>query len=144
MPEYEPGALIALQKKMHEQILKELQSRGYRAANVLRNHTQKVLSGSRSGKSYRIRGSGGYYVASAPGEPPASPTGRFRNSFTAESRRIPNGVQAMAKSTYTVNGYVLGNLLEDGTSKMAPRPMHDKVIEESKSEVSEIFCSPYL
>ena len=52
---------------------------------------------------------------------------------------IPNGVQAMAKSTYTVNGYVLGNLLEDGTSKMAPRPMHDKVIEESKSEVSEIF-----
>jgi hypothetical protein len=75
------------------------------------------LTGSRSGRIYRVPGTQKEYQASAPGEAPASRTGTLRTGYRF---RIVN-----SKGTYTgevgsPEDYALW--LEIGTSKMAPRP----------------------
>ena len=52
----------------------------YAAANEGRTQTVKNLAGSRSGTTYKVPGTNVTYTASAPGEYPASATGRLRSS----------------------------------------------------------------
>lgn len=48
----------------------------------LKNEVQKTLTGGRSGRTYKVPGTKHkYYTASAPGEPPATATGRLRKSI---------------------------------------------------------------
>lgn len=45
----------------------------------------------------------------------------------------------------TDNGqYTLGEILEDGTSKMAPRPYQDKILEKAKGPILKIYNQPYF
>jgi len=53
------------------------------AAYAGRDQVVKNLTGSRSGKRYRVPGEQTYYTASAPGEYPAVPTGDLRGSYRA-------------------------------------------------------------
>ena len=60
--------------KTIEEIEQKAQKRGFQAANVLTNEVKKVLSGQRSGRKYKVKGTGGkskgdgvFYTASAPG-----------------------------------------------------------------------------
>ena len=46
---------------------------------VVERHTKGLLVGSRSGRTYSIRGK--VHIASAPGEPPAVDTGNLKNSL---------------------------------------------------------------
>lgn len=48
------------------------------AADIGRNQTIKNLTGSRSGRTYKVPGTGVTYTASAPGEYPAVATGNLR------------------------------------------------------------------
>ena len=43
-----------------------------------------------------------------------------------------------------VNGYYLGEILEDGTGKMAPRPHHDKIKQKALRKVVRIYREPYF
>jgi len=52
----------------------------YAAANEGRTQVLKNLTGSRSGIRYKVPGTNVMYTASAPGEYPASATGRLRSS----------------------------------------------------------------
>lgn len=144
MAEYYPGAIEKAIAEITNKLKVEMASRGTRGATILYNKTQKVLSGSRGGRIYRIPHEAKYYVASAPGEPPANRMGTFRSSFHPDVESDGNSVRMMAKSSYSVNGYNLGHLLEDGTRKMAARPYKDKVIEQSKGELKELFSRPYF
>lgn len=131
-------------------ISKEVQNRGFRAANELRNAEQLVLRGQRSGRRYRVPGSKSYYTASAPGEPPAVRTGTYRNSFSRRSYAdgSPDNVlkvHAIIESRITIpNGRNLGNLLEGGTGRMAPRPHKDAIIEKAKPNIKRIYTGRYL
>lgn len=113
------------------------------AAIMIRDEvvTQMEPGPPRTGRQYPIPGTDASYTASAPGEPPAVREGRYVASikYTPAIRR-GDFIVARAYTDLKVGGtggqaelaealgfsdggeYVLGDLLERGTYKMAPRP----------------------
>lgn len=131
---------IAVQAAVKE-IRAQLPGRAYRASNELRTAELRVLRGRRSGRVYRVPATRRSYRASAPGEVPAQRTGTFRLSWhTAPSQ---DGTRARIESGMSAGGHVLGELLEKGTSRMAPRPYQDKIIEKALPAVKRIYEEPY-
>jgi len=158
---YKGGSTIEVAvEKITESIKQQMEARSYKAANELRNAALLVLRGQRSGRRYKVPGTyrrqidratgtmrnGRYYTASAPGEPPAVRTGTFRNSWQPSAHVVFNSyISRIESDIRTDNGrYILGDLLEDGTSKMAPRPYKDRIIEKADSEIRQIFRRPYV
>ncbi len=125
----------------------EVSHRTYRASNELRNSALTVLRGSRSGRSYKIPHTGRTYRASAPGEPPAVRTGAFRASWNTKVHCEKVGVHfkavASIESGLKAGGGLLGEMLENGTSKMAPRPYKQKVIDKALPSIKAIYSKPY-
>ncbi|MCI8285434.1 MAG: hypothetical protein HFE90_09280 [Firmicutes bacterium] len=154
---------------MANDIKRQVKERGVRASNELRNAALEVLKSEGHGRVYKRPNTyskradkvtkqllpeyghklrrGQLYRASAPGETPAKRTGSFRTSWKPKTK-IEGGagltVIASIESGYSAGGYTLGKLLEDGTSKMAPRPHHDKIREEARPKIERIFNEPYL
>lgn len=143
-----------------EQIMQQMERRSYLAANELRNAAMLVLRGQRNGRRYKVPGTykrqrdkvtgkmrnGRYYTASAPGEPPAVRTGTFRNSWqTNVYAGYGSFISRIESTARTDNGkYILGDLLENGTSKMAPRPYQDRILEKAESKIVRIYSQPYF
>lgn len=142
-----------------DDIRHELERRSYLAANELRNAAQEVLRGERSGRRYKVPGTyarqrdetdgkmknGRYYTASAPGEPPAVRTGAFRLSWRPTARVAFGSYISKIESDIRVgNGEALGDILENGTSKMAPRPYQDAVLEKAEKPIWNIYNQPYF
>lgn len=125
----------------------QMEGRAYVAANELRNAELQVLNGQRGGRIYTVAGTKAKYQASAPGQPPAVRTGAFRLSWQPSAHvmfgsyisRIESDLQVGTKRSYT-----LGDLLENGTSKMAPRPHHDKILEKAEPEIVKIYSRDYF
>ena len=136
-----------------EDIKHKVKSRSYRAAVKIRNASNEVLSGTRSGKTYRMPNSKSTYQASAPGEPPAVRTGHFRQSWSekvyAEETAKGITVHSAIESNQKVGkGYLLGAILEGGTKKgkkrlMKPRPYQKRVKEKALPEIKSIYKAPY-
>lgn len=128
-----------------ESIKQEMERRSYLAANELRNASQLVLRGQRSGRRYRVPGTKRHYTASAPGEPPAVRTGAFRLSWQPTARVVFGSyISRIESDLRTDNGrYTLGEILEDGTSRMAPRPYQDAILEKAKKPILRIYDEPY-
>lgn len=155
-------SLEAIVKEANDSVKHQLESRTYRASNELRNSALIVLRGQRNGRRYKVPGTyksqvdkatgkkrnGRYYTASAPGEPPAVRTGTFRLSWQPAPRYSDafNTYWARIKSDIrTDNGqHILGEILENGTSRMAPRPHHDRILEHAEPRVYKIFDEPYF
>ena len=147
---------------INSEIKHQLESRTYRASNELRNAALLVLRGQRSGRRYKVPGTykpqmdkatgkkknGRYYTASAPGEPPAVRTGAFRLSWQTDPRYSGafNSYWARIRSDLrTENGrYVLGEILENGTGRMAPRPHQDRILQKAEPNVVRIYNEPYF
>lgn len=92
----------------------------------------------RSGEEYLVPGTSTRYRASAPGEPPAVRTGRYRNSWqTTPALREDDGLHAFAFSDLTVSRgqYALGDLLDGGTRNMRPRPHIDQAITRASQRI---------
>lgn len=173
----------------------QMASRAYRSANELRNASQLVLRGQRSGRRYNVPGTGRLkyykrdtdpvgivyhrrnsknhqagtaslvyrhkagtatityrkYTASAPGEPPAVRTGAFRMSWMPKTHANWGGgdnfsvVASVQSRQKTDNGkHLLGEILEYGTSKMAPRPHHEAIQEKALPKIMKIYSEPYV
>lgn len=142
-----------------DSIRKQVQSRSHRAANELRNSALLVLRGQRSGQRYKVPGTyrrqrdktdgkmknGRYYTASAPGEPPAVRTGTFRNSWQTDTKADGDLYISRIESDLKTDGggYILGEVLEEGTSRMAPRPYVDRTLAKAEPKIHQIFSEPY-
>lgn len=153
-------SLEEIAKTVTTEIRHQMESRSYRAANELRNSALIVLRGQRSGRRYKVPGTyrrqrdkvsgkmknGRYYTASAPGEPPAVRTGAFRLSWQPEAHVVYGSyISRISSDVRTDNGrYVLGDILEEGTSKMAPRPHHDRIREHAEPKIFRIYDEPYF
>ncbi len=128
-------------------VQKEVSQRAYRASNELRNASLYVLRGTRSGKVYRVPNTGKTYKASAPGEPPAVRTGVFRLSWGTHVHVERQGKRfravAAIESKERARGRLLGEMLENGTKNMKPRPYKQKVIDKALPKVKEIYKKPY-
>lgn len=140
-----------------ENIKQQVERRSYLAANELRNSALIVLRGQRSGRRYKIPGTyrkqldkatgkkrnGRYYTASAPGEPPAVRTGAFRSSWQPTTKALFGSYISRIESDLTAGGHNLGEMLEDGTRRMAPRPYVEKVLEKAEPKIFRIYSDPY-
>jgi len=142
-----------------ESIRKQVEGRSYKAANELRNSALFILRGQRSGRRYKIPGTyrrqrdkadgkmknGRYYTASAPGEPPAVRTGAFRNSWQSTALKEGDLYISRIESDAKTDGgqYNLGEILEEGTSRMAPRPYVEKTLERAEPQIFRFFSEPY-
>lgn len=115
------------------------------AATQLRNAAIEVLAGSRGGRKYRVPGTKKYYTASAPGQPPAVRTGSFRNSWKPSAFQAGDTyVSRIESSLLTDNGgYLLGEILENGTSCMAARPYAEKIKQQAMPHIVQIYSAPY-
>lgn len=128
--------------KVVESVSKQAVSRGTRAVNAIRNAELDVLKGQRSGRVYRKPHSKATYTASAPGEPPARRSGALRLNWHGEVKgsSAAGGTQIIAalESEQRYAGY-----LENGTSRMAPRPYKDRITEKALPEILSIYNEPY-
>ena len=109
------------------------------AVNAVRNVTLETLSGSRSGRVYRVPGTKKTYQASAPGEAPAQQLGDLRKSVTGGLEKEGRNIIG-----YVGTGLDYGPMLEYGTSKMAARPWLRISFEKSLTEVRHIFTRRWL
>ena len=153
-------SLEDIAKTVTTEVRHQMESRSYRAANELRNSALIVLRGQRSGRRYKVPGTyrrqrdkvtgkmknGRYYTASAPGEPPAVRTGAFRISWQPESHVVFGSyISRISSDIRTDNGkYNLGEILEKGTSRMSPRPHHDRIAEHAEPKIFKIYDEPYF
>ncbi len=138
----------------------QMEGRAWKAALALRNSSQIILRGQRSGRRYKVPGTyakqkdpsdgkvkrGRYYTASAPGEPPAVRTGTFRNSWQPSSNVADGVYRSRIESDVTTDDgkHNLGEVLEKGTSRMAPRPHHERIIKHAEKEIVRIYDEPYF
>ena len=153
-------SLEEIAKTVTTQVTHEMERRSYLAANELRNSALLVLRGQRSGRRYKVPGTyrrqrdkvtgkmrnGRYYTASAPGEPPAVRTGAFRNSWQPTARKVYGSyISRIESDLRTDNGqHILGEILENGTSRMAPRPHHDLILQKAEPKIVKIYDEPYF
>jgi len=105
------------------------------AANAVRNEAVKTLSGSRSGRRYRVPGTRRTYTASAPGEPPAVRLGQLRSSVRFKITKSKKQIKAQVGTPLRY-----GAMLERGTRTTAPRPWLKPSFRQAKSEVERIFA----
>lgn len=155
--------------EVKERIHHQMESRSYLAANELKNASMLVLRGQRHGRVYNVPGTGRVkyykrgsrdgkhkagtatityrkYTASAPGEPPAVRTGAFRLSWQPTAKVVYGSyISRIESSLRTENGrYLLAELLEEGTPKMAPRPYTDLIAEKARKPIERIYSEPYF
>ena len=146
--------------RIADSIKHQMESRMVRASYELHRSAQLVLRGQRSGRRYKVPGTykrqrdasdgkmknGRYYTASAPGEPPAVRTGAFRMSWQPRSKLVYGTYFSRIESDLRVsNGkYNLGELLENGTVKMEPRPYEERIIKGAENRINRIYSEPYL
>ena len=100
------------------------------AQKVVTEAKKSVLDGNKSGRVYKRRSV--THRTSAPGEAPASDTGRLVNSLHAEAG---NPGEALAIAGGSSVKYA--TTLEFGTSKMAARPFMVPALEKSRPWISE-------
>lgn len=143
-----------------DHIQHEMERRSYLAANELRNAALLVLRGQRSGRRYKVPGTyrkqkdktdgkmknGRYYTASAPGEPPAVRTGAFRLSWQPSAHVVFGSYISRIESDLRTDNdqHTLGEILENGTSRMAPRPHHDRILEKAEPKIKRIYSEPFF
>lgn len=153
-------SLEEIAENVSTEVKHQMEGRAFRVANELRNAAQLVLRGQRSGRRYKVPGThrrqrdkvtgkmrrGRYYTASAPGEPPAVRTGGFRNSWQPTARLVMGSYISRIESDATTDDgkYNLGEILEDGTGRMAPRPHHDRILEKAEPKAFKIYDEPYF
>jgi len=126
--------LISHFKEVAADIKKTAKERMGVAVNEVRNEVLLTLSGSRSGRIYKVPGTQRTYTASAPGQPPAQRLGELRQSISTE-------VEGQGKK---VIGSVGSNkkyapMLEFGTKNMAARPWLRPTFEKKRKDIEEIF-----
>lgn len=153
---------VPLDADLHEiadKIQRQMESRAVRASYELYNSSQLILRGHRSGRRYKVPGTykrqrdpldgkmknGRYYTASAPGEPPAVRTGAFRMSWQPYARKVYGVYFSRIESDLRVdNGkHNLGQILEEGTRRMAPRPFEERIIKHAENRINRIYSEPY-
>ena len=153
-------SLMVVVKEMTDSIDHQMISRAHRGANELRNAALLVLRGQGGGRRYKVPGTyrlqmdkvtgkkrhGRYYTASAPGQPPAQRTGGLRLSWQPSSHVVYGSyISRIESERMTDNGkYNLSDLLENGTSKMASRPHHDRILDKAEPKIVKIYSEPYF
>jgi HK97 gp10 family phage protein len=107
----------------------EIEKALYASAKKVESDAKRsILDGNKTGRVYK-RGNV-THRASAPGEAPASDTGRLVNSFVTGLNRVAGGLSSFIIAGGGTVKYA--RILEFGTTKMAPRPFMFPALEKNK------------
>lgn len=122
---------VRTKRELAELVKSKLQSAGM----LMVAKTAEKLSGQRSGRRYRVPGTGTIYQASAPGESPAVRTGdlRQRISYKIDVSNREIVVKVGSPHNYAVH-------LEYGTRKMLSRPFLKPTYEENRIAIMRLFA----
>lgn len=101
---------------------------------TVNNNVKRILTGTRSGRVYKVPATKVKWQASAPMEAPAIRLGDLRQKYNYKVKK--QGFKAIG---YVGNPLKYAPMLEYGTQKMAPRPHLKKAFLESKSEIFKNF-----
>lgn len=113
-------------KATAEAIQREIDIAAYVSAQkIVTEAKRSILDGQKSGRIYKHRSV--IHRASAPGEAPASDTGRLVNSLIAEQGR------GEASAIAGKGNVIYARMLEFGTALMAARPFFFPAFEKSKA-----------
>jgi HK97 gp10 family phage protein len=124
-------ALVGAAEQVKQAVADEINKGVYASAqHVVAEAKKSILDGEKSGRIYKHRSV--MHQASAPGEAPASDTGRLVNSLHADMAG-PGEAEAIAGSA----SVLYAGMLEFGTSKMAARPFFFPALEKSKAWITE-------
>lgn len=118
------------QKKIEEAAKKKALA----IANVIRTRILVGMSGSRTGRQYRVPGTRRFYTASAPGEYPAVRTGYLRRSIRTAVRQDLYGVYAVVGTSV-----VYGKWLEEKSPSDGGRPWLSRAYAEALPEIRRIL-----
>lgn len=131
--------LVFHTKEVMSSIEQTASQRMLEAVNVVRNQALETLSGSRTGRTYKVPGTSRTYTASAPGEPPAQASGELRQSVKA-------AVVAEGKKLIGLAGSDSKHAapLEFGTHNMAARPWLRLSFEKSLDKIKSILSRKWL
>lgn len=122
---------MAVQVALERQINRNMK----RACQHLVNETKKTLTGTRTGRLYRVAGTSRKYRASAPNEAPAVRTGRLRNSIKYVVFHTGGlNVRGIVGTTL-----VYAPPLEFGTSKMRARPFLRVTFSRERGKILQIM-----
>lgn len=144
-----------IKEDIEDQILAHMMHAGFSSALELKNASMLVLRGQRHGRRYNVPGTGRVhynrrnktaritytkYTASAPGEPPAVRTGAFRLGWMPQTKIEDGGktIKSRIRNNQRVGPggkYLLGELLEEGTVHMAPRPYQEEVLKRALPKI---------
>jgi HK97 gp10 family phage protein len=115
-------------KDVREAVAREINKALYASAKKVEAEAKRsIAEGGKTGRTY-TRG-GITHRASAPGEAPATDTGRLVNSITGELVKDKGGEAEVRAGGGVVN---YARALEFGTTKMAARPFLFPALEKSK------------
>jgi len=121
----------AATQAVRQAVAAELNKAVYASAQkVVAEAKKSILDGNKSGRTYKRRTVS--HKASAPGEAPASDTGRLVNSLHAQAGG-PGEALAIAGSS----SVKYAKMLEFGTSKIAARPFMIPALEKSKAWIAD-------
>lgn len=118
----------------------EALSRAVRGLNAMRNAELDVLG--QNGHGRRYTRSNVTHTASAPGEPPAPNSGNLRQRWRRQV--IGQPLDGGMKITMRMKSEMpYSEHLERGTSKIAPRPYKERIIDQAMPEIDRIFGAHY-
>lgn len=139
---------------IEDRILAHMMRAGTLASNELKSASMLVLRGQRHGRRYNVPGTGRVtynkrkktarisytqYTASAPGEPPAVRTGGFRLGWKPQTKVEDGGKTVISRirnnQRVGKRKHLLGELLEEGTGRMAPRPYQEEVLSKALPKI---------
>ena len=124
-------AITQASDRVKQAVADELNKAVYASAQKVSSEAKRsLLDGNKSGRIYK-HGSV-LHRASAPGEAPASDTGRLVNSIN--SYAVGNGEAISVAGRGTVK---YAAMLEFGTIKIAPRPFMLPALEKSRAWIGE-------
>jgi HK97 gp10 family phage protein len=105
-----------------------------KSAITVNNEVKRVLTGTRSGHTYRVPATKKTWIASAPNEPPAIRLGDLRQQYNYKV--LGNGFNAIG---YVGNPLPYSAYLEFGTKNIAPRPHLRVAFKNTKEKVFKNF-----
>lgn len=103
------------------------------ARDLRKGARDDIKQGPKTGKLYRVKGRSRRHRASAPGEAPANLTGNLRKSVGFEIK----GTESLEFGYRDSAPY--GKFLEDGTKRMAKRPVLKPQVDASEKSAPQHF-----
>lgn len=126
-------------KETMQEIRKAQRRKMVKITTYGRKQVLNYMTGTKTGRIYRVPGTKKVYTASAPGESPAIRTSQLFNSIAQEVIETREGYEGIIGTPLDYGVY-----LEFGTSRMLPRPWLGPPLQIAQKEFKRILSEKWL